>query len=472
MKFLMNEAVQTILKKLHNSGHEAYIVGGCVRDMILGQTPHDIDITTSAEPLEVKAIFSKTIDTGLQHGTVTVIMDGEGYEVTTYRIDGTYLDNRRPESVEFTKSLSEDLKRRDFTINAMAYSDEDGVVDLYGGVEDLDKGLIRCVGQPRERFTEDALRMLRAIRFAARFGFEIDPKTEEAIVDLGHLINNISAERIHMELSKTLTSPNPTYIERLVTYELLEHVLPEFQPNVGLEQNHPYHVYSVDQHTYKCLNYVEADEALRWAIYLHDIGKGYKKTTDDQGIDHFHGHPKVSVELSRTILNRLKFDNKTKDKILKLIDYHDYRFKATPKSVRKAVAKIGSDLFDDYLKVQYADIHGQAPDKLAVRVHDLEAKRNYFQEMLDLNQCTTVKDLKVNGSDLIKLGIKPGKEIGQILEKLLEEVIERPTMNTKEALMAIVHLFIGHVSDHKEKYSDESCSNEGCSNEGSSNEEA
>ncbi len=286
-KFNINEDVKYILGELHAGGYEAYIVGGCVRDMILGITPHDYDITTSAEPLEVKALFDRTIDTGLQHGTVTVLKNGIGYEVTTYRIDGTYLDNRRPESVEFTKSLEEDLKRRDFTINAMAYCEEDGVVDLYGGIVDLQAGIVRCVGGvAKERFTEDALRMLRAIRFAARFGFIIEEETSVAIKELAGLIDNISAERIHMELTKTLCSKNPDYMELLVTFGLMDKVLPEFMPNVGLVQNNPYHVYPVDTHTYVALGNIEATEALRWSIFLHDIGKGYTKTTDEQGIDH------------------------------------------------------------------------------------------------------------------------------------------------------------------------------------------
>lgn len=435
MAFHIDNNVSAILDTLHKEGYEAYIVGGCVRDMILGQEPHDFDITTSAEPMEVKALFRRTIDTGLQHGTVTVLMNGEGYEVTTYRIDGSYLDSRRPESVTFTKSLEEDLKRRDFTINAMAYSEEDGVVDLYGGAEDLKKGIVRCVGVPQERFTEDALRMLRAVRFAARFGFEIDTETEKAIRELSHRITNISAERIHMELSKTLCSPNPGYMDRLVTYGLIGHVLPEFEPNIGLEQNHPYHVYPVDLHTYESLRHIAPEEALRWAIYLHDIGKGYTKTTDDDGIDHFYGHPAKSIELSKKILARLKFDNKTRDKVLKLIEYHDYRFEDTLKSVRRAVARMGKDLFEPYLQVQYADIKGQAPDKFDVRAQSLECKRALFQEMLDKDQCTTIKDLAVKGGDMMDIGVPKGKAIGYVLESLLDLVLETPELNTKDQLI-------------------------------------
>lgn len=434
-KFEINKDVRDILNQLHINGYEAYIVGGCVRDMILGHEPHDFDITTSAEPFEVKAIFERTIDTGLQHGTVTVIREGVGYEVTTYRVDGTYLDNRRPSSVSFTKSLEEDLKRRDFTINAMAYCDKVGVVDLYGGMKDLEEGIVRCVGEPKERFTEDALRMLRAIRFAARFAFVIEEATVVAIKELSHLINKISAERIHMELTKTLCSKHPEYMERLVEYNLINHIMPEFEPNIGLIQNNPYHVYSVDQHTYKALGHIGSDEALRWTIYLHDIGKGYTKTTDDKGIDHFYGHQKVSALLSKDILNRLKFDNKTKDRILKLIDLHDYRYNANKQSTRKAMAKIGPNLFEDYIAVQRADMKAQAPDKLEVRAIDLDEKLMLYKEVLILGQCIQIKDLDIKGNDIMDLGIQRGEAIGIILGQLLEMVIEEPKMNEKNILL-------------------------------------
>lgn len=433
--FYIPDDVKRILNTMHNAGYEAYIVGGCVRDMLLGHRPYDYDITTSAEPLEVKALFAKTIDTGLQHGTVSVLMNGEAYEITTYRIDGTYLDSRRPESVTFTKSLEEDLKRRDFTINAMAYCIEDGVVDLFGGQKDLDNGLIRCVGKPEERFSEDALRMLRAIRFAARFGFEIDPSTEKAIKLMAERINNISAERVHVELTKTLCSDNPGYIKRLVDYNLIEHVLPEFMPNIDMPQNNPYHMHTVDKHTYNTLAHIEPIEALRWTMYLHDIGKGYTRTTDDNNIDHFYRHQEISVDLGRDILNRLKFDNKTKNRVLKLIEYHDYRFPATKKSTRKAMAKIGEDLFFDYIRVQIADISAQASDKLEERVMDLNQKKALAEKILADRECFSLKDLAVSGKDLIELGIQPGAEIGRILNILLESVIEDPLLNKKDILI-------------------------------------
>lgn len=433
------EDVKEVLKVLHDQGHEAYIVGGCVRDMILGDEPHDYDITSSAEPVEVKGLFKHTIDTGIEHGTVTVMLNKVGYEVTTYRVDGDYTDHRRPDQVHFTKSLKEDLKRRDFTINAMAYNEEEGIVDLFNGREDLDNGVIKCVGNPLERFEEDALRMLRAIRFAARFHFEIEEKTSEAIRSLSGLISKVSAERIHVELTKTLCSDYPEDIEKLVTYGLIEHVIPEFMPNINMAQNHPYHVYTVDQHTYACLKHTAPTEALRWAIYLHDIGKGYSKTTDEDGIDHFYGHVQKSVELSRDILNRLKFDNKTKKRVLDLIDYHDYRFKPSLKATRRAMAKMGKDLFLDYIEVQKADISGQAPDKCEARIEELAVKTELYHELIEKQACVTIKDMAISGNDLMALGMERGQAVGLLLHYLLDQVIENPSLNKEETLLQMAN---------------------------------
>jgi tRNA nucleotidyltransferase (CCA-adding enzyme) len=434
--------VHYILKKLHHHGHEAFIVGGCVRDLMLGKVPKDWDLTTSAEPSQVKALFSRTVDTGLEHGTVTILKNKIGYEITTYRVDGKYENHRRPKAVAFTKCLKEDLKRRDFTINAMAYNEESGFIDLFGGEEDLKRGIIRCVGDPDERFHEDALRMLRAIRFAARFGFEIESETGRAITLLSKLIEKISAERIKMELTQILCSKNPDYISKLVHYGLMPYVIPEFMSCVNLSQNHPYHIYEVDEHTYRALKEVKRTEALRWAIFLHDIGKGYSKTTDDEGVDHFYGHSKISVELSKTILSRLKFDNKTKNHILKLIAYHDYRFEPNAKSLRKAVAHMGVDMFIDYMAVQEADVRAQAPSKLQERLDDLEVKKQYFEALMASKHCLTIQDLNIRGKDLMDLGVEKGERIGILLKALLELVIEEPELNKKKLLLEKAEILI------------------------------
>lgn len=442
-KFDLPIEVDFILNKLHRNGFEAFVVGGCVRDMVLGHGPADFDITTSAEPQDVKNLFDRTIDTGIEHGTVTVMRGKVGYEVTTYRLDGKYTDHRRPESVSFTKSLTEDVKRRDFTINAMAYNHQVGVVDLFDGIGDLKKGIIRCVGNPIQRFEEDALRILRAIRFAARFGYAIDADTEIAIRAGAGLLSKISGERIRMELTKTMLSPHPEYMKKLAVYGILPVILPEFVPSVGLAQNHPYHRLSVDEHVYACLMATPKEEGLLWAVYLHDIGKGYTKSTDEKGIDHFYNHPRVSVKLAKDILARLRFDNKTRDRILKLIDFHDYRFKANETCVRKAAAKMGADLFMDYLAVQAADIAGQAYDKFDLSMQEVHEKKDIFQAILDKEACLTIKDLAIKGGDLMDLGVERGEAIGHYLKGALEVVLEDPQMNTKEALLDYIKREMG-----------------------------
>lgn len=432
------EDVSEILKLIHDSGEEAYVVGGCVRDSLLGVEPHDWDITTSATPEQVKALFKRTVDTGLSHGTITVLINNEGYEVTTYRVDGKYEDFRRPKAVTFTRSLSEDLLRRDFTINAMAYNHQEGIIDLYNGKDDLEKQMIRCVGTPIDRFNEDALRMLRAIRFSAKLGFTIEAGTYAAIRELAHLIQHVSAERINVEITKTLTSPNPKQIKELATTGLISYIIPEFEPVIGLEQNNPYHKFSVDNHIYESLKHIEALPHLRWAMYLHDIGKGYTKTTDEQGIDHFYKHPVVSEKLAKQIMKKLKFDNKTFDKVSKLIRFHDDRFPIAKKAVRKAVNRIGVDYFDDLLLIKEADIKSQHHNYEEENMGKLKEIRDFYEEILEDNECLTIKDLNVNGNDLKDIGITDGKKIGESLKFLLEQVLECPELNDKDQLISII----------------------------------
>lgn len=432
------EDVSEILNLIHDSGEEAYVVGGCVRDSLLGVEPHDWDITTSATPEQVKALFKRTVDTGLSHGTITVLINNEGYEVTTYRVDGKYEDFRRPKEVTFTSSLSEDLLRRDFTINAMAYNHQEGIIDLYNGREDLQKGLIRCVGTAYDRFNEDALRMLRAIRFSAKLGFQIEEDTYAAITELAHLIQHVSAERINVEITKTLVSPNPKHIKELATTNLLEYIIPEFVPVVGLEQNNPYHKFSVDNHIYESLKHIDALAHLRWAMYLHDIGKGYTKTTDEQGIDHFYKHPAISEKLAKQIMKKLKFDNKTFDRVSKLIRFHDDRFPIDKKAVRRAVNRVGVDYFDDLLLIKEADIKSQHHNYEEENLGKLKEIRDFYEEILEDNECLTIKDLNINGNDLKGIGITEGKKIGESLKFLLDQVLENPELNDKDQLISLI----------------------------------
>lgn len=296
------ERVKEILDTIMEAGYEAYAVGGCIRDSILGRKPNDWDITTSASPYEIKELFRRTVDTGIQHGTVTVMMDKEGFEVTTYRIDGDYKDGRHPSEVTFTASLKEDLRRRDFTINAMAYNEQNGLVDIFGGMQDIADGVIRCVGEPRERFSEDALRIMRAVRFSAQLGYQIEEKTKAAIEELAPTLKKISAERIQVELVKLVTSKHPE--ELLTAYEtgITSVILPEFDLCMETEQHNPHHLYNVGMHTIHAMEVIPADKVLRLAMLFHDMGKPVCRETDERGIDHFHGHPQVSEEITGKVL--------------------------------------------------------------------------------------------------------------------------------------------------------------------------
>lgn len=429
------EKVNRIISTLAAAGHEAYAVGGCVRDAVLGRVPADWDITTSASPPEVKALFPRTIDTGIQHGTVTVMLGHEGFEVTTYRVDGEYEDCRHPKEVQFTKSLIEDLKRRDFTINAMAYNDEEGLVDEFDGIGDLERGIIRCVGNAEERFTEDALRMLRAVRFSAQLGFTLEENTRAAIETLCGNLKKVSAERIRAELVKMLVSPHPEKIRDAWETGMTRIVLPEFDRCMACEQNNPHHIYSVGEHTIRALQEAEADPILRLTMLLHDFGKPAVKTTDENGIDHFHGHPAVSEELAADILRRLKFDNETIRQVKKLVYFHDYHPALTPAGVRRAANKIGEELFPLYLKVRHADVLAQNPETQETKLANLEEVQKLYKKILEEKNCFTLKHLAVTGRDLMEAGIPAGPGLGEILNHLLELVIEEPGRNEKEWLL-------------------------------------
>lgn len=427
-----------IINTIMGAGYEAYVVGGCVRDSVLGREPQDWDITTSAKPEQIKALFSRTIDTGLQHGTVTVMQDREGFEVTTYRIDGKYEDSRHPREVIFTPDLKEDLRRRDFTINAMAYNEKTGLVDIFGGMEDIRAGVIRCVGDPLERIGEDALRILRAIRFSAQLGYEIHSETREGIRQLAPTLRNISAERIQTELVKLITSPHPDYLRTAYELGVTKVFFPEFDVAMETEQRHPHHMYNVGEHTLHSLSYVKPDKKLRLAMLLHDIGKPATLTTDESGVTHFHGHPAVSEKMAKDFLRRLKFDNDTIRGVCKLVLYHDYGNSVEPdmKTVRKAFSKIGGDVFPALFEIKRADVMAQSDYMRQEKLELIDRWQELYRQVREQNQCVSLKDLAVNGSDLIKAGWKPGKELGFILQKLLDLVLEQPQRNTREALLA------------------------------------
>ena len=424
-----------ILRVLEDHGYEAFVVGGCVRDSLLGRNPNDWDITTSALPLQVKALFRRTIDTGLKHGTVTILMDGEPFEVTTYRVDGEYLDGRHPSEVTFTASLQEDLQRRDFTINAMAYSEKKGLQDLFGGLPDLEKGLIRAVGDPAKRFGEDALRIMRAVRFAAQLGYEVEEDTVQAMKELAPTLSKISAERIAAELEKLLVSPHPEKLKMAYECGITAVILPEFDRCMETAQNNPHHKYSVGEHTIVSIGNARPDRILRYTMLMHDMGKPSCKTTDEQGIDHFYGHQEVSAQMANDILRRLKSDNETRRSVSRLVRYHDLTCGLTGKSVRKAISLIGEDLFPLYLEVKDADTRAQSDFRFQEKMDYLEEVRLLYRKILEEGDCLSLKDLAVNGKDLIAAGMKPGREIGEVLGAMYRDVIDDPEHNNKEYLM-------------------------------------
>ena len=369
------EEVKVILHTLQGAGCEAYAVGGCIRDSLLGRTPDDWDITTSARPEETKALFGKTIDTGIQHGTVTVMRHGRGYEVTTYRVDGEYEDGRHPKEVTFTASLEEDLKRRDFTVNAMAYNEEDGLVDLFGGRQDLERKIIRCVGEANERFEEDALRIMRAVRFSAQLGFTIEERTKEAIRGHADRLRQVSAERIQVELTKLVTSPNPDFLRIAWETGITAVVLPEFDRLMEQPQNNPHHCFSVGEHTLHAMRAVRPDKCLRLAMLLHDVAKPLCLTTDEAGIDHFHGHAQKGERIAAQILKRLRYDNHTTELVSRLVKWHDAAIEPEKKAVRRAASRMGKDLFPLILEVKAADLAAQSDYRRAEKQEWLEQLR-------------------------------------------------------------------------------------------------
>ena len=429
------EKVKYIIETITEAGFEAYAVGGCVRDSVLGREPDDWDITTSASPYQIKELFPRTVDTGIQHGTVTVMLDKDGYEVTTYRIDGIYEDGRHPREVTFTPDLKEDLKRRDFTMNARAYNDKTGLIDIFDGRKDMENRIIRCVGDPEERFREDALRMMRAVRFSAQLGYELEAATETAITHLAENLKKISAERIQVELLKLLCSPYPGRIRSAYELGITKIILPEFDSCMETAQNNPHHCYTVGEHSIRAMEAVEPDKCLRLAMLFHDIGKPVTKTTDQDGIDHFHGHPLVSEEMTRKILKRLKLDNQTIFTVTRLVRYHDHYIGQTSKAVRRSILEIGEEIFPLLLQVKRADIEAQSEYLKKEKEEHLETVQKY-EDILRKKQCVSLKELAVSGSDLIREnGMQPGKEVGEVLSCLLNLVIEDPALNQKETLL-------------------------------------
>ena len=441
MKMTVPENVKNIIGVLESHGFEAYAVGGCVRDTLLLRAPGDWDITTSAKPEEVKQLFSHTIDTGIEHGTVTVMMNHIGYEVTTYRIDGEYEDARHPKEVTFTANLVEDLKRRDFTINAMAYNERSGLVDECDGLGDLEKGVIRCVGDPMERFSEDALRMLRAVRFAAQLGFSIEENTKAAIRKLAPTIAKVSVERIAVELIKILISNHPEELRTAYKLGLTKVFLPEFDVAMETKQNNIHHMYTVGEHTLVAMQNVSPKKDIRLVMLLHDLAKPVVKTTDEEGQDHFRGHTQGGADMAKTILRRLKFDNATIDLASKMVKHHDDR-PEKPNSVRRMFSAIGMENVPMLLEMKRADLLGQSTYQRESKMALVDYYEAQYNECMEKHTCLTKKDLALNGSDLIAMGMRQGKDIGVVIDQLFDAVLEDPGLNEREKLTELAHKFM------------------------------
>ena len=434
-KIEITNEIKVIFDTLNNSGYECFMVGGCVRDFLLNKEPHDIDFTTNATPDEMKECFKdfSVIETGIKHGTLNILVNHIPFEITTYRVDGEYLDNRRPTEVVFVKDLKYDLARRDFTINAIAYNPTDGFVDCFGGIQDLQDKIIKCVNEPMQRLREDALRILRALRFSAVLGYKIDKQTEKACFKLSSLLKNISYERITVELFKTIIQTDGHRV--IFDYiDIWGVVIPELLKMKGFNQHNKHHVHDVLKHTCVALDGAEKDLIVCLTVLFHDIGKPDCFTLDEQGNGHFYGHALRSVDITRDVFNRLKVDNDTKNQVLTLIKYHDLDLQPTEKYIRRLCYKLGNiELVKKLISVQRADNYGQAP------IHDERIEKfNRIDKIIEKlekeNLSFSLKDLAVDGNDMIKLGLS-GKEIGKSLKLLLEAVLNEKVKNDSKHLI-------------------------------------
>ena len=435
---LIPEKAQIIFQMLSDAGYECFLVGGCVRDMLMGKKPHDIDITTNALPEETKAVFSDfhTLDIGIKHGTITVIVGGEPVEITTYRTESEYTDGRHPDRVTFTKSIRDDLSRRDFTCNAIAYNPSVGLVDPFSGIADIESKTLRCVGFAEDRFKEDSLRILRALRFASVLGFKIEEDTAKAMYTCRELISIVSPERIFTEISKLICGKNAGKI--LAEYsDILAVALPEIKDMKGFQQHNFHHIYDVLNHTAKVVDSVSPAATLRLAALFHDCGKPDCFSLDEKGVGHFYSHASISARKADEALLRLRCDNATREKVVKLVKIHDSPIEPDSKTVKKKLQKYGEEIFFDLIKLQRADNMGLAP-KFLYRQETYDKLEEIARQIIEENQCFSLKDLAVGGRDMIALGLK-GKDIGLALDELLKAVIEEKCANDKESLMSYYH---------------------------------
>lgn len=441
MELRIPEQVRQALSRLRGCGHEAFIVGGCVRDLLLGREPDDYDITTSALPFETMRCFSgcRVIETGVKHGTVTVVIDKMPLEITTYRIDGEYSDGRRPDSVTFTRNLREDLARRDFTVNAMAYSPDCGLQDFFGGQEDLRAGILRCVGDPVRRFEEDALRILRAVRFSSTLGFAVDPAAASALLSRRGLLVQVSRERVQVELSKLLLGKDAGRVLREYTDVLCE-VVPEIIPCIGFEQHSRYHLYDVWEHTVYTVERSPLQLTVRLAMLLHDLAKPLTFSVEG-GTGHFYNHQQKSADIAENVLKRLRYSNEITRRVVDLIRYHSVEFHGSPKLLKRWLGKLGEEALRELLLVQRSDLLGKDPS-FWYELEELDENEQRLNEIIAQDQCYTVAQLAVNGNDLRQAGCTQGRLTGQVLDHLLALVIGDECPNTREALLSRANQYL------------------------------
>ena len=439
-KITMPENVKHIVNTIQNHNHKAYIVGGCVRDQLLGIVPHDWDICTSATPEEIKKIFknNKIIDTGIKHGTVTLLINNDSYEITTFRADGNYSDQRHPDNIKFITNLEQDLARRDFTINAMAYNEQEGLIDPFNGQIDINYKFISCVNNPCERIKEDPLRILRALRFAVNYNFDIDNNTINAIKQYSYLIENISKERIRDEICKMLKSDINLRKLRNYTF-ILTTVIPELTQTIDFKQFNPYHDFDVYVHTIRAVKYCNTDDLItRLALLFHDIGKPDCYYDDDADIRHFKNHGYVSAEITDNIMRRLKFDNNTRKKTVQLVQYHDATIEPEEKNIKNWLNKMNEEQFRRLLDIRRADILAQKTETNPKRIEKINKIREMLDEILKNKECFSHKDLAINGFNIMEIKpelTKSGKEIGKILNDVLKLVINNKLENSRQTLL-------------------------------------
>ncbi len=435
MEIAISAGALRVMERLEGAGFCAYVVGGALRDALMGITPQDYDIATNATPLEVKALFPRTIDTGIRHGTVTVVDNKIGYEVTTFRKEGAYRDMRHPDNVSYVDNVAEDLCRRDFTINAMAYNKKDGLIDNFSGQADLSGRIIRCVGIPEERFKEDALRMLRAVRFSVCLDFDLAEDVVKAIKKCSVLIKNVSSERILEELNKCLLSDHPKKLRILEEVGLLRHIIPELSRCFGTVQNNKYHIYNVGDHILSATENTPNDLIIRWAALLHDVGKPTCLSCDVNGINHFYGHHRESVRIANDVLHKLRMDRDSIRDILVLIENHDVRIEPHPAPCKRMLARTGEKLFLKLLLLQEADNRAKNLKFLDEKLEKIHSVYNIYQRVLAEGQPFQTSHLQINGRDLLKLGFKTGRDVGDTLKILLDEVVIDPKLNNRAYLV-------------------------------------